>query len=64
MVLGICELIWIKTPQKELKVKIQEPMKLFYNNEIAINIAHNHFNMSEPSISKLIGTSLKRRLKL
>ena len=37
----ICELMWIKTLLEELWVKIQEPMKLFFDNEVAINIAHN-----------------------
>ena len=37
----ICELMWIKTLLEELWVKIQEPMKLFFDNEFAINIAHN-----------------------
>ena len=41
MALGICELMWIKTLLKELRVDIEEPMTLYCDNKAAISIAHN-----------------------
>ena len=41
MALGIYELMWLKTLLSELQVKVQEPLRLFYDNKTAISIAHN-----------------------
>lgn len=38
---GICEL-WIKITLRHLKIKFQEPMIFFYENEAAINMAMIH----------------------
>ena len=38
---GIYELLWLKNILDDLKIKWQEPMKLYYDNKSAINIAHN-----------------------
>ena len=38
---GIYELLWLKIILDDLKIKWQEPMKLYYDNKSAINIAHN-----------------------
>ena len=35
------EVLWIKTPPKELNFEPKEPMKIHCNNKVAINIAHN-----------------------
>ena len=41
MALGICELMWIRTPRKELQVDVQEPMRLYCDNRTTLNIVHN-----------------------
>ena len=38
---GICELIWLKRILEELRIFYKKPMKLYYDNKIMINIAHN-----------------------
>lgn len=38
---GICELIWLKSILEDMRIKWDEPMKLYYDNKSAINIAHN-----------------------
>lgn len=37
----ICELLWLKIILEDLKIKWEEPMKLYCDNKLAINIAHN-----------------------
>ncbi|KAK2971692.1 hypothetical protein RJ640_007730 [Escallonia rubra] len=41
MAQGICELLWLKIILKDLKIKLETPMKLYCDNKSAINIAHN-----------------------
>ncbi|KAE8735933.1 Calcium-dependent lipid-binding family protein isoform 3 [Hibiscus syriacus] len=41
MTLGIYELLWLKIILEDLKIKWEEPMKLYYDNKSTINIAHN-----------------------
>jgi len=38
---GMCELLWLKIILDDLRVKWEEPMKLYCDNKSAINIAHN-----------------------
>lgn len=38
---GVCELIWIKRVMEELKIQIEDPMKLYCDNKSTISIAHN-----------------------
>lgn len=38
---GICELLWLKSLMKDLKLLTEEPMRLYCDNKAAINIAHN-----------------------
>lgn len=38
---GMCELLWLKIILYDLKIKLEGPMKLYCDNESAINIAHN-----------------------
>ena len=37
----LCELIWLKIIQDDLRIKWDDPMKLYCDNKSAINIAHN-----------------------
>ena len=39
LALGICEDIWIQRLLSELRVMDKQPIKLFYDNQAAINIA-------------------------
>ena len=41
MAQGICELLWLKIILEDLKIKREEPMRLFCDNKSAISIAHN-----------------------
>ena len=41
MAQGICELLWMKIILDDLKIRYEEPMKLFCDNKSAISIAHN-----------------------
>ena len=41
MVLGICELMWLKGLLRELQVNLKIPMRLYCDNKVAISIAHN-----------------------
>ena len=41
MAQGICELLWLKIILEDLKIKWDEPMKLYCDNKSAISIAHN-----------------------
>lgn len=38
---GICELMWLKSLMKDLKLLTEGPMRLYCDNKAAINIAHN-----------------------
>jgi len=46
MTQGICELLWLKIILEDLKIKWDEPMKLYCDNKSAISIAHNLFYQS------------------
>ena len=41
MAKGICELLWLKIILDDLKIKLEEPMRLYYDNKSTINIVHN-----------------------
>ncbi|KAL6342214.1 hypothetical protein AAG906_006830 [Vitis piasezkii] len=41
MTLDICELMWLNTLLKEIHEKMDEPMRLNYDNKAVIGIAHN-----------------------
>ena len=38
---GLCELLWLKIILDDLRIKWDDPMKLYCDNKSAINIAHN-----------------------
>ena len=41
MALGICELMWLKGLLRELKVNLENPMRLYCDKKTTININHN-----------------------
>ena len=38
---GVCELLWLKIILEDLKIKWEEPMRLYCDNKSAISIVHN-----------------------
>lgn len=38
---GVCEVLWLKRVLKELRLDVEEPMRLFCDNKSAIKIANN-----------------------
>ena len=38
---GLCELLWLKIILDDLRIKWDGSMKLYCDNKLAINIAHN-----------------------
>ena len=41
MAARVCELLWVKIIQEDLKVQWSKPMKLYCDIKSAINIVHN-----------------------
>ena len=41
MILGICELMWLKGLLREPQINLEEPMRLYCDNKAAISVAHN-----------------------
>ena len=37
----VCELLWLKVVLTDMKVKVQDPMRLYYDNKATISIAQN-----------------------
>jgi len=41
MTQGICELLWLKIILEDLRIKSDDPIRLYCDNKSAISIAHN-----------------------
>ena len=41
MALSLCELLWLRIILEDLKIVVNEPMRLFCDNQLVISIAHN-----------------------
>ena len=41
MAQGLCELLWLKIILDDLKIYLEEPMKLYCDNKSTIDIAHH-----------------------
>ena len=41
MALGICEILWLKLLLSDLGIQYDQPMKLFCDNKVTCDIAHN-----------------------
>ena len=60
---GICEILWLRRVQRELKRPTYHPMKLYCDNKVAISIAHNlvqHDRTKHVEINRLV---LKEKLE-
>ena len=59
-------MIWLKLLLKELKMPSEGPMKLYYDNKVAISIAHHsiHYNRTKHMeiACHLIKDKIKQRL--
>jgi len=38
---GLCELLWLKIIFDDLKINLEGLLKLYYDNKLVIDIAHN-----------------------
>jgi len=38
---GVCELLWLRNILEDLRLKIDEPIRLYSDNKSSINIPHN-----------------------
>ena len=38
---GLCELMWLKNILNDLRINMERPLRLYWDNKAAINIAHN-----------------------
>ena len=49
MIHGICEGMWLKRLLNELKILVEDSMKMFYDNQAAISITKNlvHHNWTK-----------------
>lgn len=41
MVYGICDVLWLRLLLSELGFSVSSPMRLYWDNKVAISIAHN-----------------------
>ena len=41
MAQGVCELLWLKIILRDMRIKLEGPMRLYCDNKSAISIAHN-----------------------
>ena len=41
MTLDICELMWLKGLLRELQINLENPMRLYCDNKVAINIVNS-----------------------
>ncbi|PNX61308.1 putative copia-type protein, partial [Trifolium pratense] len=60
MAQGICELLWLKIILEDLKIKWEEPMKLYCDNKSAISIAHRtkHIEVDRHFIKEKLDSGL------
>ena len=57
---GLCELLWLKIILDDLRIKWDDLMKLYCDNKLAINIAHNPIQHDRTKHIKLIDISSKK----
>jgi len=64
MKVRICELLWIRSLLKDIGYEQKDAMKIYCDNNSAIEIAKTLSNMIVQNMWKLTGISSKRRLKM
>ena len=62
MVLGICELLWLKIILEDLKITWETPMRLYCDNKSAINIAHNPIQHDRTKHNEVARHFIKEKL--
>lgn len=60
---GVCELLWLKGLLKDLGVFVFVPMTLYYDNKIAISIAHNLVQHDSTKHVKIDRHFIKEKLR-
>lgn len=68
MVMGVTELLWLKILLKDLRMFVDEPIHLYYDNKAAINFANNpidhHFIRKKIDFEELILPYIKSEEQL
>ena len=63
MTLSICELLWVKNVLLDLGFKPNETMSLYYDNTLAIAIAHNPVEHDRTKHVKIDRHVIKEKLE-
>ena len=63
MALGLCELLWVKIVLEDLKISVNEPIKLFCDNQSAISITHNPVQHDRTKHIKIDRHFIKKKLE-
>ena len=63
VVQGMCELLWLKKLLEKLRIKIEGPMKLYYDNKTTINIANNLVQHDKTKHVEIDKHFIKEKLK-
>ena len=60
---GLCKLLWLKIILDDLRIKWDDPMKLYCDNNSAINIAHNLIQHNRTKHIEVDGHFIKEKLE-
>ena len=60
---GLCELLWLKIILDDLRIKWDDPKKLYCGNNSSINIAHNPIQHDRTKHIKVDRHFIKEKLK-
>ena len=60
---GLCELLWLNIILDDLRIKWDDPMKLYCENKSAINIAHNHIQQDRTKYIEVDRHFVKEKLE-
>ena len=63
VVQGMCGLLWLKKLLEKLRIKIEGPMKLYYDNKTTINIANNLVQHDKTKHVEIDKHFIKEKLK-
>ena len=63
VVQGMCGLLWLKKLLEKLRIKIEGPMKLYYDNKTTINIANNLVQHDKTKHVEIDKHLIKEKLK-
>lgn len=55
----MCEVIWLIQLLEELRIPIENPIRFYCDNKVAVNIAHNLMHYDKKSMS---GSTIKEKI--